>query len=56
MCIRDRIKAVKLDDNVVKEYEEVLAKIDGYSGQELGELMVKYNIGNPCLLYTSRCV
>ncbi|SCU82232.1 LADA_0C03906g1_1 [Lachancea dasiensis] len=41
------IKAVKLDDNVVKEYEEVLAKIDGYSGEELGELMVKYNIGNP---------
>ncbi|SCU97314.1 LAFA_0G10880g1_1 [Lachancea sp. 'fantastica'] len=41
------IKAVKLDDNVVKEYEAVLAKIDGYSGEELGELMVKYNIGNP---------
>ncbi|CUS21993.1 LAQU0S04e05732g1_1 [Lachancea quebecensis] len=41
------IKAVKLDDNIVKEYEEILAKIDGYSGQELGELMVKYNIGNP---------
>lgn len=41
------IKAVKLDDNVVKEYEEILAKIDGYSGQELGELMIKYNIGNP---------
>ncbi|SCU89995.1 LAME_0E06568g1_1 [Lachancea meyersii CBS 8951] len=41
------IKAVKLDDNVVQEYEEILAKIDGYSGEELGELMVKYNIGNP---------
>lgn len=41
------IKAVKLDDEVVQEYETVLAKIDGYSGEELGELMVKYNIGNP---------
>lgn len=42
-----QIKAVKLSDHVVKEYNEVLAKIDGYSGPELGELMVKYNIGNP---------
>jgi glycyl-tRNA synthetase len=41
------IKAVKLDDNVVEEYESVLAKIDGYSGEELGELMKKYNINNP---------
>lgn len=41
------IKAVKLEDDIVKEYEEVLAKIDGYSGEELGELMVKYKIGNP---------
>ncbi|CAI7148648.1 CPS_collapsed_G0003210.mRNA.1.CDS.1 [Saccharomyces cerevisiae] len=38
---------VKLDDDVVKEYEEILAKIDGYSGPELGELMEKYDIGNP---------
>lgn len=42
-----QIKAVKLSDEVVKEYQEILAKIDGYSGPELGELMVKYNIGNP---------
>ncbi|KAH3902948.1 probable glycine--tRNA ligase [Saccharomycodes ludwigii] len=41
------IKVVKLDEKVAKEYEEVLAKIDGYSGQELGELMVKYDIRNP---------
>ncbi|KAK9464780.1 hypothetical protein V1512DRAFT_229906 [Lipomyces arxii] len=41
------IRAVKLDDAVVTEYEEVLAKIDGYSGPELGELMVKYKIVNP---------
>ncbi|CCC71765.1 hypothetical protein NCAS_0I00970 [Naumovozyma castellii] len=42
-----QIKAVKLEDAVVEEYECVLAKIDGYSGEQLGELMVKYNIGNP---------
>ena len=41
------IKAIKLDDAVVQEYEQILAKIDGYSGAELGELMVKYDIGNP---------
>lgn len=41
------IKAIKLDDEVVEEYNTILAKIDGYSGPELGELMVKYNIGNP---------
>ncbi|AGO12883.1 AaceriADL373Wp [[Ashbya] aceris (nom. inval.)] len=42
-----QIKAEKLDDSVIQEYESVLAKIDGYSGAELGELMTKYNIGNP---------
>lgn len=42
-----QIKAVKLEDDVVKEYEEILAKIDGYSGEELGQLMEKYNVGNP---------
>ncbi|KAK9474718.1 uncharacterized protein V1510DRAFT_425041 [Dipodascopsis tothii] len=41
------IKVIKLDDEVVAEYEYVLAKIDGYSGPELGELMVKYSIVNP---------
>lgn len=41
------IKAVKLADEVVAEYENVLAQIDGFSGPELGELMVKYNINNP---------
>ncbi|KAK9387445.1 hypothetical protein V1515DRAFT_555842 [Lipomyces mesembrius] len=41
------IKAVKLDDAVVAEYEAILAKIDGYSGPELGELMLKHNIVNP---------
>lgn len=40
-------KAVKLDDAVVNEYEEILAKIDNYSGDELGALITKYNIKNP---------
>ncbi|ORX97956.1 glycyl-tRNA synthetase-like protein [Clohesyomyces aquaticus] len=41
------ITAVKLEDAVVQEYEEVLAKIDNYNGDELGELIKKYNIKNP---------
>ncbi|PSS10706.1 hypothetical protein M430DRAFT_22053 [Amorphotheca resinae ATCC 22711] len=39
--------AVKLDDAVVKEYEEVLAKIDNYNGEELGQLIKKYELKNP---------
>ncbi|KAH6610350.1 hypothetical protein Trco_000370 [Trichoderma cornu-damae] len=39
--------AVRLDDAVVKEYEEVLAKIDNYGGPELGELIRKYDLKNP---------
>lgn len=41
------IAVVKLDDAVVQEYEEVLAKIDNYNGEELGLLMKKYDIRNP---------
>ncbi|EEH36931.1 glycyl-tRNA synthetase [Paracoccidioides lutzii Pb01] len=40
-------KAVKLDDALVKEYEEVLAKIDNFNGEELGQLITKYEIKNP---------
>ena len=40
-------KAVKLDDATVNEYEEILAKIDNYDGDELGALITKYNIKNP---------
>lgn len=40
-------QAVKLEESVVKEYEEILAKIDNYSGDELGELIIKYEIKNP---------
>lgn len=39
--------AVKLEDAVVKEYEEILAKIDNYNGEELGELIKKYDMRNP---------
>ncbi|KAH8673705.1 glycyl-tRNA synthetase [Xylariales sp. PMI_506] len=41
------IEAIKLDDAVVQEYEEILAKIDNYNGQELGELITKYDLKNP---------
>ncbi|KAI5960417.1 GRS1 [Candida pseudojiufengensis] len=41
------IKNVKLTDEEVKEYENVLAQIDGYSGPQLGDLITKYNITNP---------
>ncbi|KAJ9130811.1 Glycyl-tRNA synthetase-like protein [Coniochaeta hoffmannii] len=40
-------EAVKLDDAVVKEYEEVLAQIDNYNGDELGALIKKYDLRNP---------
>lgn len=41
------IQAVKLDDSTVAEYENILAQIDGFSGPELGDLIVKHNIVNP---------
>lgn len=41
------IKNIKLEDAQVKEYENVLAQIDGFSGPELGELIVKFGIKNP---------
>ncbi|KAL2752737.1 hypothetical protein ACRALDRAFT_1036771 [Sodiomyces alcalophilus JCM 7366] len=44
---KQKTEAVKLDDAVVKEYEEVLAKIDNYNGDELGELIKKYDLRNP---------
>ncbi|EOO02847.1 putative glycyl-trna synthetase protein [Phaeoacremonium minimum UCRPA7] len=41
------IEAVKLDDAVVKEYEEILAQIDNYNGEQLGQLIKKYELKNP---------
>lgn len=40
-------KAIKLDDAVVKEYEETLAQIDNYDGPELETIITKYDIRNP---------
>ena len=40
-------EAVKLDDKVVQEYEEILARIDNYNGEELGLLIKQYDIKNP---------
>ncbi|POS80047.1 glycyl-tRNA synthetase [Diaporthe helianthi] len=40
-------EAVRLDDAVVKEYEEVLAQIDNYDGEALGKLIHKYELKNP---------
>ena len=39
--------AVRLDDAVVQEYEETLAKIDNYGGEELGQLIKKHDIKGP---------
>lgn len=41
------LKAAKLDDAIVKEYVETLAKIDNYNGEELGLLITKHHIKNP---------
>lgn len=41
------IKALKLDDSVIEEYEETLAQIDNYNGEELGRLISKFDIRNP---------
>ncbi|RYP82962.1 hypothetical protein DL770_005475 [Monosporascus sp. CRB-9-2] len=45
--IKGAQEAVKLDDAVVKEYEEVLAQIDNYDGAQLGELIRKYDLRHP---------
>ncbi|KAK4058718.1 Glycine--tRNA ligase 1, mitochondrial [Microbotryomycetes sp. JL221] len=39
--------AVQLEDAIVQEYEEVLAKIDNYDGQGLEQLIRKYQIVSP---------
>ncbi|KAL9619544.1 MAG: hypothetical protein Q9160_005820 [Pyrenula sp. 1 TL-2023] len=40
-------EALRLDDAVVQEYNEVLAKIDNYDAAGLSELFTKYDIRNP---------
>lgn len=44
---KHKSEAVKLDDTVVQEYEEVLAQIDNYDGDQLGQLIKKYELKNP---------
>ncbi|KAI0192501.1 glycyl-tRNA synthetase [Astrocystis sublimbata] len=44
---RGAVKAIPLTNDVVQEYEAVLAKIDNYNTQELGELIEKYQLRNP---------
>ncbi|KAG8532212.1 Glycine--tRNA ligase 1, mitochondrial [Bacidia gigantensis] len=39
--------AIRLDDAVVQEYEETLAKIDNFGGEELGALILTHKIKNP---------
>ncbi|KAI1499018.1 hypothetical protein F5X99DRAFT_391431 [Biscogniauxia marginata] len=39
--------AVKLEDSIVKEYKEVLAQIDNYDGEQLGQLIRKYDLRCP---------
>ncbi|PPR00512.1 hypothetical protein CVT26_009898 [Gymnopilus dilepis] len=39
--------AVALSDEVVAEYENILAQLDNYSGPEIGQLCKKHNIRNP---------
>ncbi|KAJ9068526.1 Glycine--tRNA ligase 1, mitochondrial [Entomophthora muscae] len=38
---------IKLEDSVRAEYEEIRAKMDNYGGEELGEIIKKYNITSP---------
>ncbi|KAG0702549.1 hypothetical protein DFH29DRAFT_982304 [Suillus ampliporus] len=38
---------VQLADELVKEFESILAQLDNYSGPELGDLCRKYDIRNP---------
>ncbi|CAD6498733.1 BgTH12-04394 [Blumeria graminis f. sp. triticale] len=40
-------EAVRLEDAVIQEYKEILAKIDNYDGPELGNLITKYEMKNP---------
>ncbi|KAJ8580539.1 glycyl-tRNA synthetase [Rhizopogon salebrosus TDB-379] len=39
--------AIQLADEVVKEYESILAQLDNYSGPEIGQLCRKYDLRNP---------
>lgn len=42
--VKGQQSTIRLDDAVVKEYQEVLAQIDNYNGEQLGELIRKYDL------------
>ncbi|KAF9581598.1 Glycine--tRNA ligase 1, mitochondrial [Lunasporangiospora selenospora] len=42
-----KVQAVRLEDETLQTYKEILAQIDNYSGPELGELMRKHLIKSP---------
>ncbi|KAJ2766288.1 Glycine--tRNA ligase 1, mitochondrial [Coemansia nantahalensis] len=39
--------AVQLEDAVAKEYRDILAQIDNYDGDALGELITRFDLRNP---------
>ena len=40
-------KAIQLDDSTVKEYEEILAQIDNYGGDDLARIIKEHKVVNP---------
>ncbi|CAG8579894.1 16838_t:CDS:10, partial [Acaulospora colombiana] len=44
---KGKVNAIELEEGTKAEYEEILAKIDNYTGAELGEIIRKHNIKNP---------
>lgn len=44
---KGKAEAVKLDDAVVEEYGSILAQIDNYNGDQLGELIKKHKLTHP---------
>ncbi|MCJ1341700.1 Glycine--tRNA ligase 1, mitochondrial [Bachmanniomyces sp. S44760] len=41
------VKAAKLDDALVAVYEDILAKIDNYDGEELSAIITQHDVRNP---------
>ena len=44
---KDSVAVVEINDETAKEYEEILAKLDNYDGNGLGELITTLKIKNP---------
>jgi glycyl-tRNA synthetase len=45
--VAKEVQTAKLEDSVVAEYEDILAQIDNYDGEQLGELIKRLEIRNP---------